>query len=119
MSGLITPSLDEMVDVAKEMQKRGMNIPLLIGGATTSEIHTAVKIDPQYASCVSYVLDASNLCRLPLSYWASNKRLRKRASSRNTKNCALNMPIENRPSIISLLQKHRSANCNWIGQIFY
>jgi 5-methyltetrahydrofolate--homocysteine methyltransferase len=59
LSGLITPSLDEMVDVAKEMQKRGMKIPLLIGGATTSEIHTAVKIDPQYSGNVTYVLDAS------------------------------------------------------------
>jgi 5-methyltetrahydrofolate--homocysteine methyltransferase len=59
LSGLITPSLDEMVDVAKEMTKRGLKIPLLIGGATTSEIHTAVKIDPEYASNVTYVLDAS------------------------------------------------------------
>lgn len=48
LSGLITPSLDEMVTVAKEMEKRGMKIPLLIGGATTSKMHTAVKIYPQY-----------------------------------------------------------------------
>lgn len=59
LSGLITPSLDEMVYVAKEMQKRGMNIPLLIGGATTSRVHTAVKIDPHYDGPVVYVLDAS------------------------------------------------------------
>jgi 5-methyltetrahydrofolate--homocysteine methyltransferase len=59
LSGLITPSLDEMVDVAKEMQKRGMTQPLLIGGATTSKIHTAVKIDPVYDNEVVHVLDAS------------------------------------------------------------
>jgi 5-methyltetrahydrofolate--homocysteine methyltransferase len=59
LSGLITPSLDEMVHVAKEMQRLGYRQPLLIGGATTSPAHTAVKIDPQYAGPVIYVKDAS------------------------------------------------------------
>jgi 5-methyltetrahydrofolate--homocysteine methyltransferase len=59
LSGLITPSLDEMVHVAKEMQRRGMDLPLLIGGATTSKAHTAVKIEPQYQHPVIYVTDAS------------------------------------------------------------
>jgi 5-methyltetrahydrofolate--homocysteine methyltransferase len=59
LSGLITPSLDEMVGVAKEMERRGFTIPLLIGGATTSRIHTAVKIDPNYSGSVIHVLDAS------------------------------------------------------------
>jgi 5-methyltetrahydrofolate--homocysteine methyltransferase len=60
LSGLITPSLDEMVTVAKEMERQGFNIPLLIGGATTSKAHTAVKIEPQYHSNqVVYVADAS------------------------------------------------------------
>lgn len=59
LSGLITPSLDEMVHVAREMQREKMNIPLLIGGATTSRIHTAVKIDPVYEGPVVHVLDAS------------------------------------------------------------
>ena len=59
LSGLITPSLDEMVDMAKDMQAAGMTIPLLIGGATTSRIHTAVKIDPVYDGAVIHVLDAS------------------------------------------------------------
>ncbi|NYS60796.1 methionine synthase [Vreelandella salicampi] len=59
LSGLITPSLDEMVHVAKEMQRRGMSLPLLIGGATTSKAHTAVKIEPQYEHPVIYVTDAS------------------------------------------------------------
>jgi 5-methyltetrahydrofolate--homocysteine methyltransferase len=59
LSGLITPSLDEMVHVAKEMKRRGMDLPLLIGGATTSKAHTAVKIEPQYDHPVIYVTDAS------------------------------------------------------------
>lgn len=59
LSGLITPSLDEMVTVAKAMEKKGLKIPLLIGGATTSKMHTAVKIEPQYSGPVVYVLDAS------------------------------------------------------------
>ena len=59
LSGLITPSLDEMVDVAKEMNKAGLRIPLLIGGATTSKLHTAVKIEPAYQYGVIHVLDAS------------------------------------------------------------
>jgi len=59
LSGLITPSLEEMVNVASEMQRRGMTQPLLIGGATTSRVHTAVKIDPEYDSEVIYVKDAS------------------------------------------------------------
>uniref|UniRef100_Q3APY1 Methionine synthase n=1 Tax=Chlorobium chlorochromatii (strain CaD3) TaxID=340177 RepID=Q3APY1_CHLCH len=59
LSGLITPSLDEMVHVAAEMERRGMKIPLLIGGATTSRMHTAVKIAPVYSGAVVQVLDAS------------------------------------------------------------
>lgn len=59
LSGLITPSLDEMVHVAKEMQREKLTLPLLIGGATTSRIHTAVKIDPVYHGPVVHVLDAS------------------------------------------------------------
>ncbi|MCH8499008.1 MAG: methionine synthase [Marinobacter sp.] len=60
LSGLITPSLDEMVHVAREMQRRNFNIPLMIGGATTSKAHTAVKIEPQYKNDVAiYVPDAS------------------------------------------------------------
>ena len=59
LSGLITPSLDEMVHVAREMKKKGMNTPLLIGGATTSRAHTAVKIAPNYDHAIVHVLDAS------------------------------------------------------------
>src|SRR5665647_2144945 len=59
VSGLITPSLHEMVALASEMQRRGLRIPLLIGGATTSRAHTAVKIDPAYDGVVVHVVDAS------------------------------------------------------------
>jgi 5-methyltetrahydrofolate--homocysteine methyltransferase len=59
LSGLITPSLDEMVTVAEEMQRAGMTMPLLIGGATTSKVHTALRIDPAYKGPVLHVLDAS------------------------------------------------------------
>ncbi len=59
LSGLITPSLDEMVHVAKEMERQGFTLPLLIGGATTSKAHTAVKIEQNYSEPVVYVNNAS------------------------------------------------------------
>ncbi|MEX0882022.1 MAG: dihydropteroate synthase, partial [Cyclobacteriaceae bacterium] len=74
LSGLITPSLDEMVNVAIEMERRGLNIPLLIGGATTSRIHTAVKIDPMYSGIVVHVSDASK--SVPVAGEAINKETR-------------------------------------------
>ncbi len=61
LSGLITPSLDEMVHVAREMKREGFTVPLLIGGATTSPAHTAVKVAPEYAHGVVHVLDASRV----------------------------------------------------------
>src|SRR5690349_9487490 len=59
LSGLITPSLDEMVHMAREMERQGYQVPLLIGGATTSKQHTAVKVAPQYSRPTVHVLDAS------------------------------------------------------------
>ncbi len=76
LSGLITPSLDEMVHVAKEMERRGMKIPLLIGGATTSKTHTAVKIEPQYSSPVIHVLDASRSVSVASSLLAKDENVR-------------------------------------------
>jgi 5-methyltetrahydrofolate--homocysteine methyltransferase len=61
LSGLITPSLDEMVAVAGEMQRRGLVLPLLVGGATTSKQHTAVRIAPAYNNTTVHVLDASRV----------------------------------------------------------
>jgi 5-methyltetrahydrofolate--homocysteine methyltransferase len=63
-SGLITPSLDEMVTVAKEMEKRGFSIPLFVGGATTSKLHTALKIDPHYSGPVVHAKDASEAVKM-------------------------------------------------------
>lgn len=73
LSGLITPSLDEMVYVAQEMERRGMKVPLLIGGATTSRVHTAVKIAPQYSGPVVHVHDASRSVTVVSSLLGSNK----------------------------------------------
>ena len=71
LSGLITPSLDEMVHIAKEMQRRGLNIPLLIGGATTSKAHTAAKIAPEYENRATvYVSDASRAVNVAASLLA-------------------------------------------------
>src|SRR5689334_18105965 len=64
LSGLITPSLDEMVNVAREMERRGLDLPLLIGGATTSKQHTAVRIAPAYSQPSVYVRDASRVTRV-------------------------------------------------------
>ncbi len=74
LSGLITPSLDEMVHVAKTMEERGFNKPLLIGGATTSKVHAAVKIAPQYSGSTIHVLDASQ--SVPVVGNLLNKKLR-------------------------------------------
>jgi 5-methyltetrahydrofolate--homocysteine methyltransferase len=74
LSGLITPSLDEMVFVAKEMQRRGFHTPLLIGGATTSRQHTAVKIAPEYAETTVHVLDASRVVDVVSSLMSDERR---------------------------------------------
>jgi 5-methyltetrahydrofolate--homocysteine methyltransferase len=74
LSGLITPSLDEMVHVAKEMERTGFKVPLMIGGATTSRIHTAVKIAPNYSQPVIHVLDASK--SVPVASNLLNERVR-------------------------------------------
>jgi 5-methyltetrahydrofolate--homocysteine methyltransferase len=74
LSGLITPSLDEMVHVAQEMQRRALHLPLLIGGATTSREHTAVKIAPRYGSSTVHVLDASRAVGVVASLLDAGKR---------------------------------------------
>jgi 5-methyltetrahydrofolate--homocysteine methyltransferase len=75
LSGLITPSLDEMVFVAKEMDRRGLDLPLLIGGATTSRQHTAVKIAPSYGKSVVHVLDASRAVNVVSSLLDAKQRV--------------------------------------------
>lgn len=73
LSGLITPSLDEMVDIAIDFEKRGLQIPILIGGATTSEIHNAVKIEPNYSGTTIHVLDASKSVPIATKLVSSEK----------------------------------------------
>ncbi|MHB1229917.1 MAG: methionine synthase [Halothiobacillus sp.] len=73
LSGLITPSLDEMVTVASEMQRQGFTLPLMIGGATTSKLHTALKIAPMYTHPVVHVLDASRAVGVAASLLGDNK----------------------------------------------
>jgi 5-methyltetrahydrofolate--homocysteine methyltransferase len=81
LSGLITPSLDEMAHVASEMERRGLNLPLLIGGATTSKRHTAVKIAPAYVHETIHVLDASRA--VPVVGSLSNPESRKALAEKN------------------------------------
>jgi len=83
LSGLITPSLDEMVFVASEMERRGFDIPLLIGGATTSRTHTAVKIEPAYRrGSTTYVIDASRAVGVVSGLLSKDERARNEAATR-------------------------------------
>ena len=81
LSGLITPSLDEMVHVAKEMERRGIKLPLLIGGATTSRIHTAVKIQPGFSGTTVHVLDASRSVPVVSSLLSDDKNVKEKFES--------------------------------------
>src|SRR5262245_23611564 len=74
LSGLITPSLDEMTHVAREMERQGFKLPLLIGGATTSRAHTAIKIAPHYSEPVVHVLDASRAVPVTTSLLSDESR---------------------------------------------
>jgi 5-methyltetrahydrofolate--homocysteine methyltransferase len=82
LSGLITPSLDEMVGVAKEMERRGLQLPLLIGGATTSKQHTAIRIAPEYSAETVYVLDASRVVGVLSQLLDGDRRVRFDADNR-------------------------------------
>ncbi|MFN4092590.1 MAG: methionine synthase [Brevundimonas sp.] len=84
LSGLITPSLDEMVFVAREMERRGFSIPLLIGGATTSRTHTAVKIEPGYRSgSTTYVIDASRAVSVVSGLLSPTEKAKNEAATRD------------------------------------
>jgi 5-methyltetrahydrofolate--homocysteine methyltransferase len=112
LSGLITPSLDEMTHVAREMERQGFKLPLLIGGATTSKAHTAVKIAPHYSQPVVHVLDASRAVPVTTSllsddgkagfveqHEAEYKRLRQIHGTPKTKLVSLVQARDNRPKI--------------------
>ena len=110
LSGLITPSLDEMVHVAKEMERQGFSVPLLIGGATTSKAHTAVKIAPGYSQPVIHVLDASRAVGVVGSLLnpAPQAGLRRRISAPNTTSSARSTP-NRKPSRCSPSRKPAAA----------
>lgn len=116
LSGLITPSLDEMVYVAKEMQREKFVMPLLIGGATTSRIHTAVKIDPVYDGPVVHVLDASR--SVPVASELISKQTNETAKARFKKEyAAMRVEHENRKqtkNYIPLAEARKNkTNVNW------
>ncbi len=102
LSGLITPSLDEMVNVAKEMQRRKMNVQLMIGGATTSPVHTAVKIAPEYSGPVVYVKDASRSVGVASSLANPGKREEFAAKLRNEQEKIRVNHAEKRQELIGL-----------------
>ncbi len=115
LSGLITPSLEEMVHVASELERRGVKIPLLVGGATTSEIHAAVKIAPKYSSAVIHVKDASKAAGVLSALQGENSIdykqtiLRKYDSLRELHNSRK----ENRQLLSYEQAKRNSLNINW------
>lgn len=116
LSGLITPSLEEMVHVAKEMERKGMQIPLLIGGATTSEIHTAVKIAPNYSAPVVHVRDASKSVNVSASL-ISEERAKDYAAGMKAKYDKMKADFESKKKTNTYI-KYREAiknklNINW------
>jgi 5-methyltetrahydrofolate--homocysteine methyltransferase len=109
LSGLITPSLDEMVSVAEEMQRRGMKLPLLIGGATTSRQHTAVKIAPVYDEPVVHVLDASRVVGV-VSDLLDDRRSHELNLTNRAEQARLREQHENRKSVPLLKLEAARAN---------
>jgi len=109
LSGLITPSLDEMVHVAREMERQGFKLPLLIGGATTSRTHTAVKIAPHYSEPVVHILDASRA--VPVTTSPAERRWQGRIRGETSRNVrvAAQVPRLRRNSQWSRWRKRVSA----------
>ncbi|MBM4779469.1 MAG: methionine synthase [Archangiaceae bacterium] len=116
LSGLITPSLDEMVHVAKEMTRQGFTVPLLIGGATTSPAHTAVKVAPEYQHGVAHVLDASRVVNV-VSALLSPEQKPKFLAETNAKQEALRVDFAERQNTRKLLSieeaRKRRFTCDW------
>jgi 5-methyltetrahydrofolate--homocysteine methyltransferase len=116
VSGLITPSLDEMVQIARKMEQDGFSVPLLIGGATTSKIHTAVRIAPQYRGAVVHVLDASRAvgvagrltsAELQKSFVEGNRREQQAAREKY-------LDRQNQPPLLTLQEaRERKPNLKW------
>ncbi|MBN2143790.1 MAG: methionine synthase [Candidatus Aureabacteria bacterium] len=111
LSGLITPSLDEMVHVAKEMEREGFHIPLLIGGATTSSVHTAVKIAPQYSGICIHVSDATQCVNIAssLSQTESRKKLEEKIQKEYRQIREKHMKIQESLSLLPLESANKNA----------
>ncbi len=118
LSGLITPSLDEMVHIGREMKRQGMDIPLLIGGATTSRMHTAVKIAPEYDNGVVHVLDASRSVTVAGSLLSKEQKPAFLSALKNEYE-KLKEDFGNKRSVKQLLPfaiaQQNPANINWDG----
>ncbi|MGE0593119.1 MAG: methionine synthase [Vicinamibacterales bacterium] len=118
LSGLITPSLDEMVQVAREMERRGMTLPLLIGGATTSRQHTAVKIAPVLSQAVVHVADASRVVDVVASLMSPERRTEyARANSEEQGRLRAQHATASRRPLLSLDEARRNAPVlDWTGE---
>jgi len=114
LSGLITPSLDEMVHVAREMERQGFKLPLLIGGATTSRAHTAVKIAPHYSEPVVHVLDASRAVPVTTSLLSDDGKAEFVAQHRADYEALRKMHASPRPKLVSLeTARNRRTPIEW------
>jgi 5-methyltetrahydrofolate--homocysteine methyltransferase len=110
LSGLITPSLDQMVDAAHEMERRGLTLPLLIGGATTSRQHTAVKIAPEYSQPVVHVLDASRVVGVVSALLDPERRAKLDAENREAQERLREQHAEReRKPVLALADAQRNA----------
>ena len=116
LSGLITPSLDEMVHVASEMQRQAFDVPLMIGGATTSKAHTAVKIEPHYdRDVVVYVPDASRSVAVATQLMGDGKAAFVRHGARNTTWCASGWPTASPKGGNCSYRRPSNTASNWTG----
>ena len=115
LSGLITPSLDEMVHVAREMERQGFKLPLLIGGATTSRAHTAVKIAPHYSEPVVHVLDASRAVPVTTSLLSDDGRdcVCSASIARNTRRCAKQHAAPSQATVSIATARARRTPIEW------
>ena len=114
LSGLITPSLDEMVHVAREMERQGFKLPLLIGGATTSRAHTAVKIAPHYSEPVVHVLDASRAVPVTTSLLSDDGKAEFVAQHRAGYEALRKAHASPRPKLVSIeTERQRRTSIEW------
>ncbi len=113
VSGLITPSLDEMVHIAKEMEKRGLNIPMMLGGATTSEEHTALKIDTEYSGPVVYVANASRAVGVAQSLLSKDLK-DDYVKNLKEKYAAIRRNFENRSNLLKMVTYEDACNNRFV-----